>query len=142
MIDPIVLDGDTLVFPPQFGHRTVTIVDARVIRGTGSATVDGKKVCILGDEKHVRLAATYVTPAHPVAGGGDVTIAALAADQRAEHCLNGEPLIIKGSVFTAEFTPKTPAHNPGPPVVQDATTPSQGLGSFVVSQTASLAGPA
>lgn len=142
MMDPIVVDGDKLMFLPQFGHRTVTVVAPPEIHGTGTVTVDGKHVCILGDEKNVRLAATYVTAAHPTPGQGDVTIAALAADQRADDCLNGQPLIIKGSKFTAEFTPTVPAQNPGPPVVQDATAPSQGQGSFAVSQTASLAGSA
>lgn len=143
MRSPLVIDGDVLQFEPQFGTRLVTLdVTPARIAASGRATVDGKRVCIVGDEAKVLLSASYSTPTHSIVGTGTVTISALAADQVADNCHNALPLITQGSKFTALFTPVIPAQQPGTPPTPDSAPPSTGSGQFVVQQKTCTAGSA
>ncbi|CDG89738.1 hypothetical protein [Xenorhabdus bovienii] len=135
MSEAIVVDGDVLQFDPSFGDRQVIISIPGKISGTGHAQVNGKKVCILGDEKQVKVSATYITATHTTPGKGTITISALDASQQALQCTSGAALIIKGQKFTALFTPELPAmNNTVTPPQPDVTTPSSGKGSFMTQQ--------
>ncbi|PHM45302.1 hypothetical protein Xmau_00952 [Xenorhabdus mauleonii] len=135
MSGPIVTDGDILQFEPQFGHRQVKIPIPGKIIGTGHAQVNGKKVCILGDEKRVTVTATYTTIIHMTPGIGTLTISLLDISQQALQCTSGAALIIKGKRFTAIFTPRVPAmNNTVIPPQPDILTPSLGTGSFITQQ--------
>ncbi|KVN28366.1 hypothetical protein [Burkholderia ubonensis] len=144
MMSPIVTDGDELKFDPMFGNRQVTLTSLPArIAGSGRATVDGKQVCIVGDELKVKLSATYITPNFSIAGTGLVTISGLDNDQIAQDCINGRALITQGSQFDACFTPTKPAEQPGTPNnILDSMSPSYGKGEFRVQQRASTAGSA
>ncbi|CDH32124.1 hypothetical protein [Xenorhabdus bovienii] len=135
MSEAIVIDGDMLQFDPNFEHRQVKIPNPGKISGTGHAQVNGKKVCILGDEKQVRVSAIYTTETHTTPGTGTITISALDTSQQALQCTSGAALIIKGQKFTALFTPESPAiNNTVTPPQPDVMTPSSGKGSFITQQ--------
>lgn len=131
MNELIVLDGDQLVFNPMFGHRQVIPSGPAVIRGTGKASVQSRRMCILGDEKKVQIQAQYLVPGHSP-GAGMITIMALAGNQQAPRCTAGAGIILKGQFFDARFTPTQPAMPPsGPP---DPMAPSMGKGQFIPRQ--------
>ncbi|MCC8375096.1 MULTISPECIES: hypothetical protein [Photorhabdus] len=138
MSKQLVVDGDTLLFEPLFGNRQVTLVGPAIIRGSGHAKIQGKKIVIVGDEKKIQLQAQYITPIHPVPGMGMVTIAQLDASQTINFCRSLATVIVVGQQFIARFTPSQPANNPqsGP----DITAPSMGKGRFIASQYAVSAG--
>ncbi|MEB5890001.1 hypothetical protein [Enterobacter roggenkampii] len=131
----VIVEGDGLTINPAFGDRTVTITGPAKMSAGGKTTAGGKKVCIVGDELKVKLAATYVTPVYTVPGTGTVTIA-LDASQKAQVARdNGIPLILKGQLFTATFTFTAPAQMPAPASTPDPAPPSTSKGSFEPSQT-------
>ncbi|MDC9621310.1 hypothetical protein PSI22_06590 [Xenorhabdus sp. XENO-7] len=137
MSEAIVVDGDMLQFDPSFGNRQVMVPNPGKISGTGHAQVNGKKVCILGDERQVRVSATYITATHTTPGKGTITISALDTSQQALQCTSGAALIIKGQKFTALFMPESPAiNNTGPTPQPDPNypSPSSGKGSFITQQ--------
>ncbi|MCG3460973.1 hypothetical protein L7G72_03730 [Xenorhabdus bovienii] len=135
MSEAIVIDGDMLQFDLNFGNRQVTPSSPAKISGTGHAQVSGKKVCILGNEKQVRVPATYFTATHATLGTGNIIISALDTSQQALQCTSGAALIIKGQKFTALFTPESPAiNNTVTPPQPDVMTPSSGKGSFITQQ--------
>ncbi|WP_237386358.1 hypothetical protein [Xenorhabdus sp. Sc-CR9] len=135
MSESIVTDGDMLQFDFNFGNRQVTPSSPAKISGTGHAQVNSKKTCILGDEKQVRVSATYITATHTTPGTGTITIDTLDASQQALHCTSGAALIIKGQKFIAMFTPQSPAmNNTVNPPQPDVTTASLGKGSFITQQ--------
>ncbi|MCC8458636.1 hypothetical protein [Photorhabdus aegyptia] len=132
MSKQLIIDGDSLLFEPLFGNRQVTILVPAIIRGSGHAQIQGKKIAIVGDEKKVQLQAQYITPSHPTLGMGIVTIAQLDASQQVNFCRSNATVIVVGQQFTARFTPTQPAINPSG--VPDITTPSMGKGRFIPSQ--------
>ncbi|MFJ3368110.1 hypothetical protein [Pseudomonas sp. NPDC086251] len=142
MISLVVINGDELKFEPLFGMRHVTIIEPAVIAGSGGVTVANEQVCVVGDEGHVQIKATYTTSAFPTPGTGTVTISQLKPDQQAAACTNGTALITQGTAFDALFTPQSPASMPGVPTTFDSTAPSQGTGEFVCAQRFVTAGSA
>ncbi|MCC8458339.1 hypothetical protein [Photorhabdus aegyptia] len=138
MSKQLVVDGDTLLFEPLFGNRQVTILGPAIIRGSGHAKIQGKKIVMVGDEKKIQLQAQYITPSHPVPGMGMVTIAQLDTSQQVNFCRSPATVIAVGQQFIARFTPSQPANNPssGP----DITAPSMGKGRFIASQYTVSAG--
>ncbi|MCG3469081.1 hypothetical protein L7750_01335 [Xenorhabdus bovienii] len=136
MSEAIVVDGDLLQFDPSFGDRQVMVSIPGKISGTGHAQVNGKKVCILGDEKQVKVSATYITATHTTPGTGTITISALDASQQALQCTSGAALIIKGQQFTAIFKPDSPANTTTSPPQPDPNYPgpASGKGSFMTQQ--------
>ncbi|MGV3345421.1 hypothetical protein ACGVWS_06630 [Enterobacteriaceae bacterium LUAb1] len=135
----VITDGDTLEFDPQFGPNKVTPAAPCRIRGSGEASILNKKICILGDEKHVSVSATYTKPTHQIPGKGTITIIQLAPDQQAVLATMKTPVIVVGSQFIALFTPDTPASDPqlGPDA---ALMPVPGSGKFKNSQSFVSAG--
>jgi len=137
----VVIDGDTLKFETNFGANIVTPTAPCLIQGSGEAEITNKKVCVLGDESKVSIAATYTKLTHPTPGTGTITIAALAADQQAEFVTSLAPIIVVGSHFTARFTPdpSSPAKDPqGKPDTE--LSPVNEDGTFINSQSFVTAG--
>ncbi|MBY0446120.1 MAG: hypothetical protein K2Q15_13020 [Burkholderiales bacterium] len=134
MKDVVIVDGDALQFLPLFGNRLVMAAPAQ-IRSSGSRKINGKAVSVSGDEKKVRVNATYTTPTHPIPGSGIITISSLSNDQVARHSSSQMALIVKGQQFTAQFLPTQPATTTVPPgTPPDVTTPSTGKGMFISTQ--------
>lgn len=135
----VVIDGDALKFETNFGANMVTPTAPCLIQGSGEADITNKKICVLGDESKVSIAATYTKSTHPTPGTGTITIAALAADQQALFVTAGTAVIVVGSQFTARFIPGSPAMDPqGKP--DPNMGPAQGNGTFINSQTFVTAG--
>ncbi|BEM38653.1 hypothetical protein SME10J_46940 [Serratia marcescens] len=134
----IVLDDDALLFDPMFAHRQVSVTGPAKIKGSGKAIINGKKVCVFGDEKKVSLDATYTAPGFPTPGQGKVTISLLNADQQAMWCLSDVAVILVGQKFLAMFTPTNPAKSPNQ--VPEPPSPTPGSGKFINSQTFVTAG--
>ncbi|CNH72961.1 hypothetical protein [Yersinia pekkanenii] len=132
MSEAIVIDGDLLMFEPMFGARTVQVISPGIIRGTGHAQINGKKLCILGDEAQVNVPAVYYSSQFPTQGTGTITISLLDSSQQALHRTSGAPLIVKGQQFTATFLVEVPAMAPN--MAPDNLSPSSGKGRFITQQ--------
>ncbi|MBV4465868.1 hypothetical protein KVG95_21300 [Pseudomonas sp. SWRI79] len=137
MSDIIIVNGDQLQFDPMFGNRQVTVTGPAIISGSGQASINQQKMCILGDEKKVQVFAQYQIPGYSP-GMGLLTIAALGRDQQARRCASGAALLLKGQQFIARFTPTQLAvsTNQGP----DVPAPSMGKGRFIPKQSFATAG--
>ncbi len=122
-----------LVFDPQFAHRIVTPTAPAMMRATGHAKINGRRVCVMGDEKQVQVPATYVMPGH-TPGTGMLTIMTLLPNQQAPLYRSRAGLILKGQEFIARFTPLVPAMSTTPTPVPDPPTPGIGKGRFITTQ--------
>ena len=135
MSDPILIDGDTVMFMPAFGAATVVVQPGR-LAASGPATLGGKKICVAGDESKVSVpGCVYMTAQHSIPGTGTLKIAALAGDQQSGKVkTGGKAVLLKGSQFTARFEVQSPAQQPPPgpgSPVPDATPQYSGQGRFL-----------
>lgn len=136
----ILLDDDKANFNPTFGLATV-IVRPGDLKASGKSTLNGKKVCIDGDEKNVSVpSCVYTTPIHSIPGTGTLKIAVLGGDQKAKKTNSGgKPVLLKGSTFTAKFEVQNPAKKPpsapGEPPTPDPTPQYSGTGTFITTNT-------
>lgn len=134
MMSRVIVNGDVVQFIPQFGARTIA-VSVTMIPGSGHATVGGKKVCVKGDEKKVKLLTSYISGAYTTPGLAEVTIKKLKPDQLATDCTSPKDLITQGQQpFDAQLKVLTPAMTPGSPPSPDNTQSSDGKGMFVPGQ--------
>ena len=100
-------------------------------------TLNGKKVCVDGDETKVSVpGCVYITPQYSIPGTGTLKIAALAGNQKARKTRSGgKQVLLKGASFTAKFEVQNPAKQPPPPgtgsPIPDAMPQYYGSGMFV-----------
>ncbi|OQS37540.1 hypothetical protein [Chromobacterium haemolyticum] len=139
-MDIVIVDKDLLQFKPMFGNRKVIPTGAALIRGSALPTVQGRKVCLAGDEKKVQINAIYTTPTHTIPGAGVITISSLMPNQQALHVNSGAAWLLKGQQFIAQFRPTKPAQMPPPANTPDVLDPSICLGQFIPSQFVVRAG--
>ncbi len=137
MADFILIEGDKAIFLPNFGAALV-VVKPGDLKGSGPATLNGKKVCVDGDEKNVSVpGCMYMAPPYVIPGTGTLKIAALAGNQKAQKTkTGGKPVLLKGSNFTAKFEVQSPAKQPPPgpgSPIPDATPQYSGSGMFVTT---------
>ena len=137
MPDTILIEGDKANFMPNFGAAIVA-VQPGTLQGSGPATLNGKKLCVDGDEKKVSVpGCVYITPQYSIPGTGTLKIASLAANQKATKTqTGGKVVLLKGSMFTAEFEVQSPAKQPPPgpgAPIPDATPKYSGQGSFITT---------
>jgi hypothetical protein len=137
MPDFIMIDGDMANFLPTFG-AAVVVVQPGSLKGSGPATLNGKKVCVEGDEKNVSVpGCTYMTPQYSIPGTGTLKIADLAPNQKAKKTkTGGKAVMLKGGSFTAKFEVQSPAQQPPPgpgPPIPDATPQYSGNGMFITT---------
>ncbi|HAE59526.1 MAG TPA: hypothetical protein DCG54_08470 [Anaerolineae bacterium] len=137
MPDFILIEGDKANFMPNFGAAVVAVQPGD-LKGSGPATLTGKKLCVDGDEKKVSVpGCTYFTPQYSIPGVGTLKIAALAADQKAKKTKTGDnPVLLKGGMFTAEFEVQSPAQQPPPgpgSPIPDSTPKYTGQGMFMTT---------
>lgn len=138
MSNLVVIDGDALTFNPQFGAITITPPPQPRISGSGEASIGGKKICIVGDEKQVSFTVDYIKPPFVASPGkGTLTIKQLATDQQVEFAT--APMIVVGSQFTTQFQPTTPAQDPQGKPDTDLSAVT-GIGTFINSQSFVTAG--
>lgn len=129
----ILIDGDQVLFMPNFGAALV-VPQPGTLKGSGPATLNGKKICVDGDEKEVSVAGcVYMTPLCSIPGSGTLKISALTGDQKATKTkTGGKEVLLKGGNFTAKFEVQSPAQQPvpGSSPVPDATPQYSGTGMF------------
>jgi Contractile injection system spike tip protein len=134
MHDSILTEGDQAIFIPNFGPAMVFVRPGE-LTATGPATIKGKRICVVGDEKQVKVqGCTYMTPLYSIPGVGTLEIAALAGNQKASKTkTGGQAVLLKGGNFTAKFTVMVPALQPPPgpsPPIPDASPQYSGNGVF------------
>ncbi len=108
------------------------------MKASGEHTLDGKKICIEGDEKEVEVpGCQYTSPIYPIPGTGTLKIAKLDKAQVAEKTQTaGTPAILMGDKFQAIFEidkaakAKAPPKGPGAPPEMDAKPSYKGFGYF------------
>ncbi|APR88501.1 hypothetical protein A7982_13850 [Minicystis rosea] len=133
----ILIDGDKAIFFHTFGPALV-LPRPGELKGSGPATLDGKKICVEGDEGKVSVAnCSYVKPGYSIPGKGTLKIAALGSDQKAKKTKTGDKaVLLKGTTFEATFEVQNPAKQPpkgpGPPI-PDATATYDGKGMFTTT---------
>jgi hypothetical protein len=137
MLDSILIEGDKALFMPNFG-AAVVVVQPGDLKGSGPATIKGKKICVDGDEKKVSVpGCTYMTPQYCIPGVGTLEIEALAGNQKATKTqTGGKPVLLKGGNFTAKFSVQTPAQQPPPGPggpIPDSTAQYSGSGMFITT---------
>jgi hypothetical protein len=136
MSDLILIEGDIAMFLPNFGPA-IMVVKPGDLKASGPATLNGKKVCVDGDETRVSVpGCIYITPQYSIPGTGTLKIAALAGNQKARKTRSGgKPVLLKGASFTAKFEVQNPAKQPPPPgtgsPIPDAMPQYYGSGMFV-----------
>jgi hypothetical protein len=115
MSDYILIDGDTVLFMPNFG-AAIVIPQPGTLKGSGPGTMNGKKICVEGDEKNVSVpGCVYMTPQYCIPGVGTLKVDALASDQKATKTQTGnKAVLLKGGTFTAKFEVQSPAQQPTP----------------------------
>lgn len=134
MADFVLVDGDTVLFLPAFGAAMVAVQPGK-LQGSGKATLSGKKVCLKGDEANVQVpGCSYISGPHVIPGVGTLKISGLAGDQVAKKTKNDQALMLKGSMFNAEFQVTAPAQQPTPTgPVPDGTAKYSGNGQFITT---------
>lgn len=141
MPDFILIDGDIVNFMPNFAMPLLAVVTVKPgkIEGTGAATLNGTKLCVVGDETKVEVqGCTYTAGPYVTPGVGTLKIDTLAPNQKAQKTKTGTKLVLlKGSNFTAKFEVQTPAQQPTPtgPVPDSVTLYSGGNGYFTTTNT-------
>lgn len=143
MADPIVITGDSAVFPTSCGGATLPPVKAPM-SGSGRDTVQKKAVCVDGDERKVMVSGvSYTTSTHTIPGTGSLMIQALADSQKSKKAKSGgKPVLIAKGKFTAKFMVMVPAQQPSSPnPIPDNTIQYVGQGEFeTTNQKANLGG--
>ena len=140
MTDFILTTGDLAMFNPTF-QAIVTVRPGNLV-GPGKDKVNGKIVCVDGDEKKgVVPSCPYMTPQYSIPGMGMLTIESLAGNQKAQKTKSGgKPVLLKGGSFKAKFQVMMPAQQPPPgpdSPIPDATPQYSGGGTFITTNIVS-----
>ncbi|NES66826.1 MAG: hypothetical protein F6K24_16970 [Okeania sp. SIO2D1] len=142
MPDFILIDGDKVKFNPLLTPIAFVSTKLGTLKGSGKSTLNGKKVCIEGDEKELSVPdCAYTTPVYSIAGTGTLTIAELVKKDHIAQKTNsgGKPVLLKGSTFTAQFEVQNPAKKPptapGENPTPDNTKQYSGTGTFITTNT-------
>lgn len=131
MADYILTEGDEALFDSAFVGAAVVVRPGKLV-GSGPATIEGKKICVQGDEMKVVVeGCTYTTMIHPTSGVGTLTIFQLAANQKATKTNSGNnPVLLRGDKFQAQFEVKSAAKQAPPANTPDTSKIYLGTGSF------------
>lgn len=137
MADFILVTGDIVMFDPAFGPATIIPIPG-TLSGTGRSRLDGKVVCVEGDEKNVLVSGvTYMSGSFTIPGVGMLKIDSLGGDQKATATKSGgKAVLLKGSTFTAKLQIMVPAMQPPPgpgPPIPDPMTQYTGTGKFITT---------
>ena len=134
MTDFILTTNDQAIFdepPAEFG-LTIVIAPPGILQGSGNATINGKTICVEGDEKKIIVPCTYTTSVYTIPGNGELSIKTLAPNQKAIRARsNGRHLLLKGDTFSAQLQVLRPAMEPTEPIpTPDTTLQYSGTGFF------------
>lgn len=137
MADYVILENDIAMFMPMFSPAIVVVQPGKM-PATGKTKLNGKKICLKGDEAQLQVAGcTYMTPVYSIPGTGTLKIQSLMPNQLTVKTKSGgKQIILKGSKFIAVFEVQAPAKQPPPgpgPPIPDATPKYMGNGNFVTT---------
>ncbi len=132
MLDSILISGDQAIFIPTFG-KAMVVVRPGILTGTGRAKVQGRNICLEGDEKTATvIGCPYTSPPFVTPGAGTLSIQSLAPNQRARRVKSkGKSVLLKGITFIAKFQVLLPATQPTIPPKPDLTLQYSGMGTFM-----------
>lgn len=145
MSDIVLIDGDQAIFQGMFAPAMVLgAPPPGVLRASGGATVQGKKVCIDGDEASVAVQGVSYWRQLPneVPGVAVLKIAALAPNHRAlKTRSSSKAVLLKGGNFIAKLEVVSPSQivPPGASPIPDPMTQYFGQGQFTNAQQKLLA---
>ncbi|MEM9488989.1 MAG: hypothetical protein AAGC55_07590 [Myxococcota bacterium] len=141
--DFIIKQGDMIrvtIFPPTI---VPTLMAPVPLTGSSSdMTISGMAVCLEGDELPPSLQApmTYMSPPYVIPGTGTLSLT-LGATNTTMKTKNGDPILIKGAPFTAEFEVVAPAMQPTPTgPVPDPASKKSGIAEFITTNVRAKAG--
>lgn len=134
-MDYVLIDADQALFEPAFGAAMV-VVRPGLLRGSGPASLNGKRLCVVGDEASASVkGCLYRSGAYPIPGVGSLEVASLGSNQRTRTIQSGgQPLLLVGGSFTARFRVESPAQQPtaaGP--IPDPMATYMGKGRFLTA---------
>lgn len=138
MTDLILTTGDKAVFTLMFGQAIVAARPGNLI-GSGKDKINGKPVCVEGDEKNVIVPeCIYINPQYSIPGVGILTIESLTGNQKAKKSKsNGKFVLLKGWTFKAKFQVTVPTQQPSTPAIPEATPKYSGTRIFITTKNAS-----
>ncbi len=135
-LDIIIMDSDEVQFLPTFSGAVVSVKPG-TLKASGKTTINGKKVCIDGDEKKVEVTnCSYIIPPFTVPGSGTIKINNLTSDQLTQKAKSGnKSLLLKGKLCIALFEVKSPAKLPPPVNTPDPVPMYIGQGKLMPKNT-------
>ena len=135
MADFVLKKGDLANFLPTFPPANVVPKPGPLKASASNVRINGKKVCLAGDEGKVKVGGClYMAGAFVIPGTGTLKIARLSGNQKSKKVkCNGKPLLLKGGQFQSECKVGSQAKNPGPPPVPDPNPKYNGKGMFVTT---------
>lgn len=110
-----VVHNTKVVFDPQMGPAMIKGAKTTIIKAASKWKITGKAVCLLGDEKKVKLTTTYASgPFQAIIGKGELKIVPFAPGMQhvsPKHKVGGKPKLVQEAKkrFLVQFTVKKPA---------------------------------
>ena len=132
----VIVHGDMIqvtINPPAVVPQLMAPV---ALVATGFATIDGKAVCIEGDELPPSLKAPlqYMSPPFVTPGMGKLSVTLASANKSATAADDGKVMLLKGQTFQAKFEVQVPAQQPSPTgPVPDPTPSYTGTAQFITT---------
>lgn len=130
------MNGDSVVFSSTGPILLLPPFPTITIKANGKTTINGKKICIAGDEKKIELSCSYTMPPFMIPGSGKLKIQSLGPEQLTQKTKSGtKSLILKGKLFTAIFQVEFPAKQPAPVNTPDPMPFYMVKGEFITNNT-------
>ncbi|WP_147404043.1 MULTISPECIES: hypothetical protein [Aquimarina] len=131
-MDVIIMNDDTVEFSKVGLLTLIPPIPKTTIKASGKTTINGKKVCVQGDEKKVEITCQYTVPPFSTPGSGTLKIMNLAPNQLTRKATSGnKKIILKGKLFIALFEVDSPATLPSPPNTPDPVPMYVGTGKLI-----------
>lgn len=103
MGDYILMEGDQAFFDQTFGDAVVVVLPGTMI-ATGPTTINGKKICVQGDESKVMVLGCSYSVTGFMGGVGTLKIAGVPNGHVAEKTsVGGKKVLMVGGKFDAAF---------------------------------------
>ena len=104
-------------------------------------TVMMMPVCLEGDElpPSLQVPLMYMSPPFVIPGMGTLSLE-LTPTNTTMRTKNGDPILIKGTPFTAEFQVSAPAIQPSVPPVSDPASKKIGITEFITTNARAKSG--
>ena len=138
MSDNVLVKGSMVNFIPLFSPAIVTPLPDTLSTSVSNVQINGKPVCLEGDENKVKVAGClYFSAPFIIPGQGELTISELADNQKSKavRC-NGKAMLLVGKMFGAKCKVKTAAKfqpPPSPSMVSDPNPQYMGQGMFITT---------